>query len=321
MTVPDNAIVIACAADQDYVRPLAVMLQSLLANLGTGRTARIHVLHGGIDDRDRAVLTELCARNRGTLLWVSAQDTRFAGAPLWGRMTVTTYYKLALSDLLSRDVRKVIWLDSDLAVLGDIARLWDEPIGERHALAVPDAVVRYVSSRCGIAGYRELGIPPRARYFNAGVMVIDLALWRRDRVSERALEYVRQYRDRVWFWDQEGLNAVLAGQWGELDSRWNHNASVPGGATPGGSVAGSSWIVHFAGNLKPWRYARHPQRDVYFRYLDMTSWQGWRPAWSLSSTMIGLYEKIGLRTMLYPVEHWAMRFLRVLSRRSVAEHP
>ena len=54
------------------------------------------------------------------------------------------------------------------------------------------------------------------------------------------------------FWDQEALNAVLAGKWGALDPRWNRIAN-PRGALPGEGQDGA-WIYHFAGNVKPWAY-------------------------------------------------------------------
>ena len=57
------------------------------------------------------------------------------------------------------------------------------------------------------------------------------------------------------FWDQEGLNAVLSGEWGELDPAWNWSVNV--GRVDGDRVTnGAAKIVHFNGNLKPWTYDR-----------------------------------------------------------------
>ena len=89
--------------------------------------------------------------------------------------------KLLLAERLPADLQRVIWLDCDLVVLADAGRLWDENLNGHHALATKDAVVPLVSSPSGVAGWKELGIPADASYFNAGVMSIDLTLWRRDR--------------------------------------------------------------------------------------------------------------------------------------------
>jgi lipopolysaccharide biosynthesis glycosyltransferase len=231
-------------------------------------------------------------------------------------MTVSTYYKLLVADRLPAELGKVIWLDCDLLVVGDLARLWDHELDGRHALATQDAVVPLVSSRSGVGAWQELGLPATAPYFNAGVMLIDLALWRRDRVTGRALDYVREYRDRVCYLDQEGLNAVLSGLWSELDRRWNHNVGVPdlAGEAP---AEVDAWIVHFAGNLKPWRLGvRNTSTELYFRYLDMTPWRGWRPRPSPLATLVSLYERSGARKVLYPLEEWVMRAIRVTTKRS-----
>ena len=58
-------------------------------------------------------------------------------------------------------------------------------------------------------------------YFNSGVLVINLTRWRKENVGDRVIEYLRKYQPYVQLEDQEGLNAVLANDWGKLDPKWN----------------------------------------------------------------------------------------------------
>ena len=319
LTPRTGPVVIACGADDRYVQPLGVMLCSVLANLRAGQDVAIYVLDGGISAAGKARLLECWSGSRVTPHWLPVEDSRFSGLPLWGRMPVSTYLKLLVPDLLPGHVERAIWLDCDLVALGDLSRLWESASEGRHLLAVQDQVVPFVSSRDGVAGYRELGLPGEAKYFNAGVMVIDLALWRRDDIPGRVLEHLRRYRERVVFWDQEGLNAVLAGRWAELDARWNYNVSAGlhrRRRTPGTSPDGQPWVVHFTGNLKPWVYeGGNPHHARYFEYLDRTPWAGWRPAPTLRGRLAALYERSGLRSLLYPAEAWAMHLFRAATRR------
>jgi lipopolysaccharide biosynthesis glycosyltransferase len=112
--------------------------------------------------------------------------------------------------------------------------------------------------------------------------------------------------------DQEALNAVLAGRWGELDPRWNRNVGVD-------TVRGAqddAWILHFSGNLKPWRYrGRGRYHTLYHRHLDATAWAGWRPEQSWRSAAVGLYETSTLRRIVYPLEQRGMQLVRMLTRR------
>ena len=325
----EEPITLVCAADAAYVRPLAAMMESVLANRRDGRPLDVYVLAGGISPDDRARLASAWARHGARARWLEPGTSRFAGVPIWGRMSVTTYYKLAIGDLLPAGVRRAIWLDCDLLVLGDIATLWDADLNGHHALAVQDRVVPTVSSSFGIGPWRELGLAKDAPYFNAGVMLIDVDRWRRDGVAERAMAYLRTHHQSVYFWDQEGLNVVLAGRWGRLDEAWNCNLAVPGAfeevaGRPGHGAAGGAgpWILHFAGSIKPWAFpSRNRHRRLFYSYLDRTPWGAWRPEPSLSGRLIDAYEASGLRRIAYPLEQFAMRAVRSVSRRTVAYQP
>ena len=322
-------VVIACATDARYIMPLAVMLRSVLTNLSSDRTVAIYIMDGGVDKESRDKLSRGLPSGQATVEWMPVHPEAYSGAPLWGRMPVSTYYKLAVADTLPADVHKAIWLDGDLIVTGDLARLWDVDLGKDYIRAAQDSIVPLVSSPFGIAAHETLGIPANAKYFNAGVMVVDLDRWRTDKISQRVLDYLRRFGDSVFFWDQEGLNAVLAGKWGELDPRWNCNVSVPprrrvnrnAAATKRMEANQTPWIIHWAGYLKPWRYpGRDPEKLLYFEYLDKTAWEGWRPRRTIVSKLIERYEVSGVRARVYPAEQWGMRLLRRLSHRTVGAH-
>ena len=322
-------VVVACGADDQYVQPLAVMLQSVFTNLSSERSVALYIIDGGIGPAHKRSLVQSWDRQSVSVHWLSPQESSFSGLPLWGRMPVATYFKLLIPEMLPASLHKAIWLDSDLVVTADLAWLWDSDLAGQHALAVQDPGVPLVSSRNGVADHKQLGIASEAKYFNAGVMLVDLDLWRKDHIPERVIEYLRVHRDSVVFWDQEGLNAVLAGHWGELDPRWNQNASRDSAKSQRHSTADTSglesscdpWIIHFAGNLKPWIYPCSRSSDaIYFRYLDSTPWAGWRPKRSLSRRALELYETSGLRHLLYPAEERLMHIHRTLTRRYAADN-
>jgi lipopolysaccharide biosynthesis glycosyltransferase len=309
-------VVVACAADAAYVVPLAAMLRSALASLRPGATLAIHVVDAGIAAGARERLDALAREHGAALRWHEPLTAGVAGLPTWGRMPSTTYQRLLVTDHLPGNVNRAIWLDCDLLVSADLGRLWEADLRGSHLLAVRDSVVPLVSSRYGIARWRELGFPREAPYFNAGVMLVDLDRWRDDEIGDRAARYLREYRDDVVFWDQEGLNAALCGRWGELDQRWNRNVSEDGRG-PTGAARPEPWIVHFNGTLKPWLLPEPPAgaRALFFRHLDRTPWEGWRPARTPKSATLGWYESSRLRDVMYPVEPWVMLSVRNHLRR------
>jgi lipopolysaccharide biosynthesis glycosyltransferase len=232
-------------------------------------------------------------------------------------MPLTTYRKLTVAEWTPAELYRVIWLDCDLLMLEDISNLWRTELGDQLAWAVQDPRVPLASSRFGVAGWRELGIAAEAKYFNAGVMVIDLAGWREHGVCGRALEYLREYRDRVYFWDQEALNAVLSGRWGQLDPRWNRHPSLERVPGQGSAAAGPPGVAHFSGHLKPWNLSLgSASRRLYQDYLGRTAWSDWVPPNRWRDRVLAWYEGSRLRRLLYPAERWVTVAEKFLTRTS-----
>ena len=235
-------------------------------------------------------------------------------------MPITTYDKLTVGDVLPESATRAIWLDCDLLVLADLGELWDRPFLGASVMAVQDSLVPLVSSRFGVAGYDELGIEPSAPYFNAGMMVVDLAAWREADVTRKALDHLKKFGPRVFFWDQEALNAVLAGKWKQVEPRWNWSANLDRLSAVSNGVADATacaHVVHFNGNLKPWVVSGGGKLDVaYFQTVDETAWAGWRPRRSARTRILAWYGSSRLRKQVYPAEHVAVQLLRRFTQRS-----
>jgi lipopolysaccharide biosynthesis glycosyltransferase len=309
-------VVVACAADGPYALPLAVMLRSAESRLDPAFALEVYAVDGGLspEQRDRI---ERSLGSRVELHWVAPERSAFAGLPLWGRMPIATYDKLGIGRWVPSSIDKVLWLDADVLVLGDLADLWRTADGSDAVLrATQDDRVPTVASRFGVTPYASLGLVGGAKYFNAGVMAVNLARWRAAEVEDAALSYLRRHRDRVYFWDQEALNVALAGRWEELSPVWNWNPSNGGLDRPSLDAATAPRILHFSGYLKPWRYeSRSAAHDLYYRDLDRTAWAGWRPDPSWWARGIATYESSRLRRFGLPLERFGLTLVRATTLR------
>ncbi len=306
-------IVVACAANGSYALPLAVMLRSAVTHLDCERRLVAYVVDDGIaSDDKRRVIQSL--PDHASVHWIEPRRENFHGLPLWGRMPVTTYDKLMVAEFLPAEVNRAIWLDCDMLVLADLAALWDRPFSGATTMAVQDSLVPFVSSRFGVGGYDELRMKPGTPYFNAGMMVIDINAWRTDGISRLALEYLKKYHRRVCFWDQEALNAVLAGKWNPLEPSWNWSANLDrlagSSAKHPNPISAQARLVHFSGSIKPWLINDGGSLDAaYFEMLDETAWAGWRPARTMRTWLLGWYGSSRVRRLLYPAEQWGVQLL------------
>lgn len=184
-----------------------------------------------------------------------------------------TYYRLFIDRVFDDTVRRVVYLDADLVALGDVTRLAQTPLKGRAVAAALDSMVR----RWGSVPVLAARGSAETRYFNAGVLLIDLKAWRRRGVAERALRFLQEAGDSVSFWDQDALNHALHEDWVELHPRWNRMSdywiAIKSGDTafPPETLAelASPQIVHFASRVKPWQNRHHPDRPHFDRYAAM----------------------------------------------------
>jgi lipopolysaccharide biosynthesis glycosyltransferase len=314
-----DPVVIVCSADASYVLPLTVMLVSVRVHLPAHRHLDIHIIDEHLPESKKAHIERSLDIDRVTISWHTADRLRLVGLPLWGRAPVCIYNKLLVPDVLSEEVHTALWLDSDTLVLGDVSSLWDHGTANSIARAVQDPRVPLVSSDMGVARYRELGLRPDAKYFNCGVMVMNVRQWREERVSDRALAYLKTYARDVAFWDQEGINAVLSGQWESLDAQWNWNVGVDR-ASRQRCVDARVKIAHFSGNLKPWQHhGANLYYTLYYQYIDRTVFAGFRPRPRWHSAALRSYEQAAFRRLLLPSEKWGIKAWRALTARVVTE--
>jgi lipopolysaccharide biosynthesis glycosyltransferase len=178
------------------------------------------------------------------------------------------YLRLFLPDIVPADLTRLLYLDSDVLVWGDLGVLWDESLGEAPLGAVLDGFTRTMGHRGGVPGAGPQ-VRLNAPYFNSGVLLINIPRWRQLGITQQCLAYVRANRDRLRFPDQDALNLVTYGQWRRLEHQWNDTLFwwlVPGEREPRGRVR----ITHFIGQQKPW-HADFPYTCYRERYLELAA--------------------------------------------------
>ena len=283
-------IVLVCAADDNYAMPLAVTVYSALANLkNKQKKVVLFIIDGGIKPATKRRITESIdsiGLEQLEISWVRPNESLIENLTLVRHFTIAVYYRLLIPQIIPKHFDKVIYLDSDLVVQGDLEQLWNIDMGDNYVLAVQDYTQWYVSMAVGLRNYQERGINPDYKYFNSGVLVINLEKWRSDNIPSKVVEYIEQNKDYVRDCDQDGLNVVLAEKWGELDRRWNQMPRIytypswqdsPYDEELYKEILHHSHIVHFTNYPKPWqRGCEHPNTALFFQYLDRTAWSGWR---------------------------------------------
>lgn len=271
------ALEVACAVQgAAYVAHNAAMLHSLLAKHRTGEV-RIHYMHGpDITGSQRERVSGMVEKNGGTISFLSVPDSAVEGFPTVGFTRKATWYRIYLPDLLPA-LDRVLYLDSDLLVTDDLRPLWKTDVEGFYLGAVTNILEPETEHHP-----RELGIAPDS-YFNAGVLLMNLAEMRRDGCTETLRSYSVEHAPQLMWRDQDALNAVLGSRRLALHPRWNcMNAVVvlPWAQDVFGAAAVEEAcrhpaIRHFEGRTmnKPWHFLSDRQlRELYFEHRRATPW-------------------------------------------------
>ena len=266
-------ITVAFASDDGYAPYLLVAVSSLLQHLPQKRSCSIVVMDSGISSYYKERLHEIVSHNhtQATLQFLSVAlldeklNEFFARRGKKGRVTkwsYTTYYRLFLSDLLP-DCHRLFYLDVDILVCDDLSKVFDMDMEDKSVATVQDVclcfnreseVERKRLLRCG---------HDMSRYFNAGIMLINLDKWRRTSdFLKRVEEIFCQLPDMVYP-DQDILNYMFRDDMISLEKRWNFltpqldNDDLTEEALQYRNTIvqqRSFGIIHYAG-IKPWKDA------------------------------------------------------------------
>ncbi len=282
LDLPLNDVVVVFACSESFVPYLSVATQSIVDNAEASRRYDIIVLTRDLSPTSMITLTR---QTKGANVGIGFLDVDAAlgdiKLPHHGHFRPETYFRLLAPQLLP-NVDKAIYLDSDLIVNADIAELYDIDVEGYKLGATSDAdTIGQIDGYDETVGpylHDELGMDDPHDYFQAGVLLMNLAELRRTITPE---EFLRISTERMWRWlDQDVLNKVVNGEYVRIPMSWNYLmdwqhlrrthivANAPADVRAEYEAARlDPKIVHFAGpDNRPWLYPDADGAELFWHY-------------------------------------------------------
>ncbi|XP_062383205.1 glycosyltransferase 8 domain-containing protein 2 [Sardina pilchardus] len=191
--------------------------------------------------------------------------------------------------LLAINQKKIIYLDDDIIVQGDIKDLYQIKLQSGHAAAfasdcdLPSSheMVRSVGMQTTYMGFldyrkqevRDLGINPTKCSFNPGVFVADIAEWKRQKITKQLEKWLMEnFRDNLYSSAMAGgvatppMLIVFNDKYTTIDPLWHvrHLGWSPD-ARYAESFLQKAQLLHWNGRFKPWD----------FPCVHMDRWEKW----------------------------------------------
>ncbi|MCR4821403.1 MAG: glycosyltransferase family 8 protein [Treponema sp.] len=255
------------AIDDNYAPFFAVALTSLLDNASKDYFYKIYVLTTSLRkeyaDRLQLIVDDL-ALNNASIDFVSMKsemEKSTGNFHLRHYYSRETYCRIFIPRAFSQ-YDKVLYLDSDIVVTGDISELYNTELGDNLVAAASEEVMTdydvfgsYVEKALGVYRYD---------YFSAGVLLINAKKYREENLEVKFINLLNSYTFRVTQ-DEDYLNVLCKGRVKPLHVGWNKSAYESKNFDDK-----DLRLIHYKINWKPWHYDNIKYEDYFWKYAKET---------------------------------------------------
>ncbi len=235
--------------DANYIRPLSVMLHSLVRADDCPKFD-LYIAHSSLTDENIDSIFRGIDRSRFNVHSIRLSHELNADAPTEDRITKETYYRLTAHEFLPAELDRILYIDPDTLILNSISDLYNMDLdcfcfaGASHTYGVVEDI-----------NHIRLGMPEGSRYINAGVLMMNLDELRRSYTSKELFDYIDKNADKLYLGDQDVINALYCTKTRYVSPEiYNLDEK-----TALHSLRTHEWIekncsiVHYNGKYKPWK--------------------------------------------------------------------
>lgn len=271
-----------------FVSVAATSILSLMENNKTIDEIHFYIIDDGIKNENKSKLSKMIESYGRTVCYIGAPgpselfDFQFKDRYQIGH----SYVRMAIGTLLPDNVDRVLALDSDTLITGDISELWNMDMGDNVLAGVADCL--------NLKAYRrQFGLSGDEFYCNAGMFLIDLKKWREQKIEEKIKLMIKMKNGNVFFFEQTLINYSCKGKIYKLHPKYNcytlfyafDYKNLMKWRRPTAfyteeevlEARENPKIIHFTRNFymlsRPWvKSCTHPLSAEYQMYKKMTAW-------------------------------------------------
>ena len=250
--------------DDAYAPFLGVALNSAVKNSSADRKYKAIVLHDNLSDANIKKLKSLETENFQIELTpmkanFEVLDDRMSNRLRCDYFTLTIYFRLFIPAMFP-EYDKGIYIDSDVVLTDDIAKLFDTDIGDNFIGACNDLSIADIPP---LVAYTENAVGVKGKeYINSGVLLMNLKKMRECDFEGHFLNLLNTYHFDSIAPDQDYINAICNGKIYYLDEVWD---AMPNEAKP---PIKDTKIIHYNLFSKPWCYDNIQYEEFFWKYAE-----------------------------------------------------
>ena len=290
----DNCLHVAYATDDNYVMYVGISMYSLFNNNRTFSGITVHILCNNVSAEKKQQLCDIAREFDRNILFYDCSDiSKWLGESVMvmfrnekTNVPITSYVRLFLPNIIDGSISKMLYLDADSIISGNYNELWNDVNSDKYTVM---GVIDNVSEEAKV----KVGLDADYAYINAGVLLMNLSLMRKNNSVKSFTEFIERYNGRVFHHDQGVINGVLSKSIGYISPKYNMMSFMY--ETKRASDIAKRYgikkyyseqeikeafespvFLHFTeGNLqRPWVCGcKHPLRGKWIYYKNKTIWK------------------------------------------------
>lgn len=291
--------------NEAYVPYAGVSIFSLLENNRTAKDIVIYILGENLEETSIEKIRTMIEEYKREVVFIDGLEI----VTLLKKLDIPAYrgsYATNLKmffPLYVEEIEKVLYIDSDTLVLGDISPLFKQ--------GIPKVPLNMILDSMAVRHKQYVGHEANEYYYNGGVMLFNINCWNEHKCTERIIEHVKEERAHYMAPDQDILNVVLKNEIRKLPPEYNLQ---PLHYRYGYDIYSKFWkqeryysedelvkainspvIIHFFRFLGefPWNEkSQHPYTELFNKYLEKSPWRGMQKEKPMQDGMVFKLERL-----------------------------
>lgn len=264
-----NFVDIAFGIDKFYIPMMGILMTSLVKN-NPAKSFSFHVFLDNFDSQDLKKFEEFCTTYKKVEInFYKILPDLFRNFYFEKGYSIAIFYRIIAADFLSETVENLIYMDSDMLCLKSIEDFFQFTPKNTLMAAVED------SGKWIPQHKKNLNLRDGYRYFNTGILYLNLKMWRDENISEKTLKILSQ--DKYQFPDQDALNIVVSQNNYEVNyipNKFNYFFRIDGVEQ---NLKDDVVILHYAGQIKPWHaWCESDLKKIYEDYQKNSLWNDFK---------------------------------------------
>lgn len=265
--IEKNYFHIVFGIDDDFVRPLGVLMTSIIEN-NKNENIEFHIISKYISKENRRIIKQFAIENDININIYIIDETIFNDLPTTSYITKAMYNRFLIPLILKDVTDRVLYLDADIVCLNSIENLKKINIDNKIIAVIEESNDYVVKKRV-----KDLGLTSK-KYFNSGVLYININNWINRDINNKLINYAKSVKDLI-FPDQDILNVILEKDCLYIDQKYNYTFDVRYKSNryiynlPQNIV-----FLHYVGKFKPWqKWCMHPAKNFFEKYANISLWK------------------------------------------------